>query len=112
MTTIDKLNNLFANAEYIQTIKDFDTIESIYAAVVIEIPELTETELITYLNAVSEQMRTGELSAEDLDAVAGGLGWGALGAAIVVAGGVIALVNGCYDAGKNLGNFIGNLCSK
>lgn len=112
MTNIEKLNELFANAEYIQTIKDLDTMESIYAAVITEIPELKEDELATYLNAVSEQMHASELNAEELDAVAGGLGWAALGAGIVVAGGVVALINGCHDMGKNLGTFIGNLRRK
>lgn len=109
MTNYEKLNALFANNEYIEKIKGLDNIDGIYEAVVAEIPEVTKEELTAFLTAISERMHTGEISEDELENVSGGFGWAALGAGIVVAGGVVALINGFYDMGEHLGKFIGNL---
>ena len=109
MTNIDKLNELFANDEYIQSIKDLDNMAAIYASVSAKIPGVTEEELSEYLTAVSKAMAAGEISENDLDNVSGGFGWAALGAGIAATYGVVKLINGCYTLGENLGKFIGNL---
>ena len=109
MTTIEKLNALFADAEYIASIKDLDNMPAIYASVSAKIPGVTEEELSEYLRAISAMMATDEISENDLENVAGGFGWAALAGGIATVYGVIKLVNGCYTAGENLGKFIGNL---
>lgn len=112
MTTFEKLNELFSDAGYVDSIKDLDNMADIYKAVSSEIPDLTEDDLSQYLHAISKAMSEDELSEDDLDNVAGGFGWAALLGGITATYAVMKLINGCYTAGENLGKFIGNLRRK
>ena len=105
MTNIEKLNELFADAAFVESINNLDNLDAIYEAVNAKAPEVTKEELGEYLTAVSGMMDKGEITEGDLDNVAGG----GLGTFIAAAYGVVKLVNGCYTAGSNFGKFIGNL---
>lgn len=113
MSIYEKMNELFSQKEFIDSIRDLDNIEAIHAAVAAKIPEATEDEVGAYLTAIAQRL-PDEIGEEDLDNVSGGgpLSWAVLGAGIVMAGAVVGLIYGCYSMGEAVGKFIKNLRGK
>lgn len=83
----EKLNTMFAEKAFYEN-HDFSSLDALYTEVVVEVPDLTKDELAAYLTAIGQALEKntdGELSVDDLDEVAGGIGIMTL----IVAGGVI-----------------------
>lgn len=99
MTVEEKLTNIFT-AEFVQANADLDSIDAIYAKVAETNPEITKAELEAFLTTVSDAMHQSELSENDLDSVAGGIGL------LAVAGGIVA-VCGVFGATYAIGTAIG-----
>lgn len=102
MNKTEKLNELFGSAEFLEANKDLDNLEAVYEATLAYIPDLSKEELSAYLELISKNMDTGEISEEDLENVAGG---GILAVAAGIAG-VCAAISGCYKVGTGIGKFI------
>ena len=109
MINFDKLSVLFSESAFVESIKDLDNLDAVYAAVASKIPEVTKDEVENFLTAIAANVGTGEITDDELDNVSGGIGF------LAVVGGaaaVIGLMNGCYTMGNNLGKLIGNLKKK
>ena len=105
MNKTEKLNELFASAEFLEANKDLNNLEDVYEATRALIPDLSKEELSAYLENVSMNMQNGEVSEEDLENVAGG-------GILAVAGGIAAVcgaIRGCYAVGTGIGKFIYNI---
>ena len=101
MTTIDRLNKLFSDKAFLEANKDKVTLDEIHGAVVAVEPDITKEELDQYLLQVSEAMAgQTELSADELDNVAGGA---VVTLSIGLAAGIIA---GAYGVGLAIGEGI------
>lgn len=101
MSTIETLNSIFSNTEFLSAHKDCDCYEAIYEAVHGIAPEVSMEELKSYLEMISKAMSDSpELSTSELDSVTGG------GITIF---GVISAVGGCYKIGEGIGKFIYNI---
>lgn len=105
MEHIDILNSLFADRTFLSAHKDCDCYEAIYEAVHAVAPEVSMEELKSYLETISKALPdSSELSASDLDSVAGG------GAITFFS--VVSAVSGCYAIGEGIGKFIYNITHK
>ena len=102
INTVERLHKLFANKDFLDANKDKGTLDEIYEAVVAVDASITKEELDQYLMQVSEKLAvkgTAELSADDLDYVAGGsvvLTWAA----------VCAIIGGTYAVSSAIGEAI------
>lgn len=102
MTKEIKLNKLFSDKNYVESIKDLSTLDEIFDAVIKEIPELKKEELDDYLSRVSDAMNEsedGELAENVLEDVSGG----AVLETLAAAAGIITF---CYGAGYAVGTAI------
>lgn len=105
MTATEKLANIFTPA-FVQENSELSTMDAIYAKVSQIDPEITREELEEFLTSVSKAMNESELSAEDLDSVAGGIGL------LAVAGGIAAVAGvftATYLVGTAIGKFVRNV---
>lgn len=103
-----KLNQLFADREFVESIANLTELNDIHAAVTVKIPEVTKEELDAYLGRLSDAMNAqtdGELSDEDMSEVTGG----AILETLAAAAGIITF---CYGAGCAVGAAIKKWRSK
>ena len=99
MKNNEKLNELFSNRTFVESIKDLDNLPAIYDAVKAEAPEVTMDELKEYLETISGLIAQGEISEEALEDVAGGKGvLGIIEAALSAVG---LLADWTQTAGEN-----------
>ena len=73
--TVERLHKLFSDRDFLDANKDKRTLDEIFAAVVEVDASITKEDLDQYLLQISENMtslESNELSADDLDYVAGG----------------------------------------
>lgn len=102
INTVERLHKLFANKDFLDANKDKETLDEIYEAVIALEPTVTKEELDQYLLRVSELMASqgaAELSAEDLEQVAGG-------SIIVTWGMVCGIIGGTYAVCSAIGQAI------
>ena len=101
MNTIDRLNKLFSDKAFLEANKDRVTLEEIHEAVVAVEPGITAEELDQYLLSVSEALtEQSELSADELDNVAGGA---VVTLSLATAA---AIIGGAYAVGLAIGEGI------
>lgn len=105
MNNTEKLAAIFT-AEFVKENAELDNIDAIYAKVAEIDAEIPKQEVVEFLTAVSEQLSKNELSEDDLDAVAGGLGLLAIAGGIVTVCGVFGAT---YAVGTAIGKCIRNL---
>lgn len=105
MNATEKLVTIFT-PDFIRENSELSDMDSIYAKVIEVAPEITKEELTEFLTSVSEVVKQQELSENDLDAVAGGIGLLAVAAGI---GTVAGVFTAGYVVGTAIGKFIRNL---
>lgn len=105
----EKLNAIFTE-NFLEENSTVTDLNSLYEKVCSVDASIERTEFEEYVAFLSKKLHEGEeLSAEDLDEVAGGFGWAT---AVTIAAGIDAatkLVSWSYKAGKAVGEFIYNL---
>lgn len=105
MNTAEKLANIFT-PEFVKENSDLADMDAIYEKVAEIAPEVTKDELSEFLTFVSQAMGEAELSENDLDAVAGGIGLLAIAGGIAAVAGVFTAT---YVVGTAIGKFVRNL---
>ena len=105
MTTTEKLEKIFT-ADFLKENASVDSLDALYAKVCEVDASVTKAELEEFLCAVSDEMHKQELTTEDLDNVAGGIGLLAIAGGIATVAGVFTAT---YAVGTAIGKFAYNL---
>lgn len=102
-TVEERINELFANSDFVDRIRDLDTFDAVFEAVSKEIPDATKSDLDAYFTKIGEHMSKGELTEDDLEDVSGGvIGTLAVLGAVAKLG---AYVAACYGVGVVIGKY-------
>lgn len=105
MNNAEKLVAIFT-PEFVQANADLDSVDAIYEKVAEIEPEISKDEVVDFLTNVSVMMNQDEISENELDNVAGGIGLLAIAAGI---GTVCGVFIGTYTVGTAIGKTIKNL---